>query len=274
MPYLTEPEPTRGAPQEVLPGILRLTATNAGPMTYHGTNTYLLEEAGGIVVVDPGPEDRAHVDSIVAAGGGKIVRILLTHAHADHYGAIGVLQQRTGAPVASFHISASPDHKPDISLHDGARIGSLAAVHTPGHAPDHICFAREDGLLFTGDHVMAWCSSVVAPPPRGNMAAFFASLQLLIDRNDRLYLPGHGPALPDPRPYVQNLLDRRMAREVEIEDAVRKGLSDPSAISETLYHKSNPVLKRAAERNVRSHLSKLVAEGRLQEIAVDRFVAA
>lgn len=274
MPYLTEPEPIRGEPQAVANGILRLTAANGGPMTYHGTNTFLLDEPDGIVVVDPGPEDPEHVDSIVGAGGGRIVRILLTHAHVDHVGAVKELQRRTGAPVASFHTSASPDHQPDIVLHDGSRIGSLTAVHTPGHAPDHLCFARPDGLCFTGDHVMAWCSSVVAPPPRGDMAAFFASLQRLIDRDDRLYLPGHGPALENPRPYVQNLLDRRMAREAEIEAAVQKGLSDPFAIAAILYHKSNPVLKRAAERNVLSHLSKLVAEGRVREVAADRFVAA
>jgi glyoxylase-like metal-dependent hydrolase (beta-lactamase superfamily II) len=256
-----------------MPGIRRLTAANAGPMTYHGTNTFLLDEPDGIVVVDPGPEDHAHVDAIVAAAGGRIVRILLTHAHVDHVGALKELQRRTGVPVASFHRSASPDHQPDIVLYDGSRIGSLVAVHTPGHAPDHLCFSRSDGLLFTGDHVMAWCSSVVPPPPRGDMTAFFASLQRLIDRDDRLYLPGHGPALANPRPYVQNLLERRMAREQEIEDAIRGGLSSPLAIAATLYRKSNPVLQRAAERNVLSHLSKLVGEGRVREISGENYVA-
>ena len=274
MAYLTEPEPPRGVATEVLPGVSRITAGNVGPMTYHGTNTYILEEPDGLVVIDPGPEDSEHVDAIVAATGGKICRILLTHAHRDHFGAVKELRQRTKAPVASFHTSSEPEHEPDISLSDGSRIGSLTAVHTPGHAPDHLCFARADAVLFSGDHVMGWCSTVVSPPPRGNMVAFFASLQLLIDRSDRLYLPGHGPPLPGPRPYVQEILDRRMARELEIEAAVRKGLSDPYEIAASLYSKTHPVLKRAAERNVLSHLSKLVAEGRVKESGVTGYVAA
>ena len=115
----------------------------------------------------------------------------------------------------------------------------------------------------------------MGPPPHGNRVAYFASLQQLIARSqDRLYLPGHGPALPDPQPYVQELLDRRMARERDIEAAVREGLSDPYKIAAFLYQKANPVLKRAAERNVLSHLSKLVAEGRVKEAGADIYVAA
>src|SRR5690606_41847228 len=105
MAYLTEPEPPRGVVLPVLPGISRITASNPGPMTYHGTNTYLLEEPDGIVVIDPGPEDGGHVDAIVAATRGNIARILVTHAHRDHFGAVRALQTRTGAPVAAFHAS-------------------------------------------------------------------------------------------------------------------------------------------------------------------------
>ena len=273
MPYLRELEPERGVARELQPGIRAITAANAGPMTYHGTNTYLLEEPDGVVVVDPGPADSGHVDAIVAATGGKVVRILLTHSHHDHFGAIRQLQDKTGAPVASFHASADPEHQPDISLFDGAEIGALTAVHTPGHAMDHLCFARADGVLFSGDHVMSWCSTVVGPPPRGDMVAFFGSLRRLIDRPDRLYLPGHGPALPDPQPYVGELLKRRIAREHDIEAAIRDGLSDPYEIAAALYRKANPTLKRAAERNVLSHLAKLVAEGRVAQIGPDRYAA-
>ena len=275
MAYLTEPEPPRGVVLPVLPGISRITASNPGPMTYHGTNTYLLEEPDGIVVIDPGPEDGGHVDAIIAATGGNIVRILVTHAHRDHFGAVWELKSRTGAPVASFRESSDPEHVPDIPLSDGDRVGSLVAVHTPGHASDHLCYARPDGLLFSGDHVMGWCTTVVGPPPRGNMVAFFSSLQRLIEREDRLYLPGHGPALPDPRPYVREILDRRMAREVEVEAAVRNGMSNPAEIAASLYpKKTHPVLRRAAERNVLSHLSKLLAEGRVREDGAGGYVAA
>jgi glyoxylase-like metal-dependent hydrolase (beta-lactamase superfamily II) len=252
---------------------MRLTASNSGPMTYHGTNTYILQEPDGLVVVDPGPEDGSHVDAVVAATQGKVLRILVTHAHRDHFGAVRELQDRTGAPVAAFHESSDGDLTPDVGLRDGSRIGSFTAVHTPGHSSDHLCFARVDGILFSGDHVMGWCTTVVGPPPRGSMAAFFDSLENLIARDDRLYLPGHGPALPDPRPYVQEILRRRLDREREIEAAVRTGLSDPYEISANLYQKTHPVLKRAAERNVLSHLSKLVAEGRVREDGTGGFVA-
>lgn len=272
MPYLTEAEPMRGVARRLLPGISCITAANPGPMTYHGTNTYIIEEPDGIVVLDPGPDDMAHVEAIMAATDGKVARILLSHAHLDHLGAVPALRTLTGAPVASFHLSADPGHSPDIALADGARIGQLRAVHTPGHAMDHLCFARDDGLLFSGDHVMAWCSTVVGPPPRGDMAAFFESLRRLIARDDRLYLPGHGPMLPDPQPHVQDLLDRRLSRERDIVEAVANGLSDPVEIAGSLYRKANPTLKRAAERNVRAHLFKLVGEGRVREAEADRYV--
>jgi glyoxylase-like metal-dependent hydrolase (beta-lactamase superfamily II) len=175
--------------------------------------------------------------------------------------------------VYAFHQSFDPDFRHDVGLFDGSSIGSLKAVHTPGHCSDHLCFARADGILFSGDHVMGWCTTVVGPPPRGDMAAFFASLRRLASRSDTVYLPGHGPALPDPVPYVEEVLRRRMMRETEIEAAVRNGVSDPARISASLYHKTHPVLKRAAERNVLSHLSKLVAEGRLKEDGAGGFSA-
>lgn len=273
MAYLTEPEPARGIAQEVAPGVRRLTADNSGPMTYHGTNTYILDEPGGTAILDPGPDDANHVDAIMAATGGKIASILVTHTHPDHSGAVDDLRRRTAATVYAFHKSFDPDFRHDIGLFDGSRIGSLTAVHTPGHCSDHLCFAREDGFLFSGDHVMGWCTTVVGPPPRGDMTAFFESLRQLASRSDTVYLPGHGPALPDPVPYVEEVLRRRMMRETEIEAAVREGFSDPVTISASLYNKTNPVLKRAAERNVLAHLAKLVAEGRLKEDDAGGFFA-
>ena len=150
------------------------------------------------------------------------------------------------------------------AIEDGGEIAGLVAVHTPGHAPDHICLARADGLLFTGDHVMSWSTTVVPPPPRGNMVAFFASLRRLIARDDRLYLPGHGPALPDPRAYVQDLLSRREAREAAIARALGPNAISTAELMDRLYSKVDPILRRAAERNVMSHLVKLEAEGRAE----------
>ncbi len=142
------------------------------------------------------------------------------------------------------------------------RVGPFTALHTPGHAADHLCFAREDGLVFTGDHVMSWSSSVVSPPG-GDMRAYIQSLQFLRDRNDPLYLPGHGPALHNPRSYVEELMQRRINREEEIFHALRAHPRSPRQLSDSLYAKYDPFLKDAAERNVRAHLIKLKADGRV-----------
>ena len=172
MNHLTEPEPPRGAAIEVGPGIRRIVAGNPGPMTYHGTNTYLVEEADGLAVIDPGPADAAHLEAVLAAAEGRIARILLTHSHTDHIGNLAGLRRATGAPVVAF----GPEAAPDLLPGHGEPIGGLSVLHTPGHAPDHLCFARADGVLFTGDHVMGWSSTMVPPPPRGDMAAYLDSL--------------------------------------------------------------------------------------------------
>ena len=274
MAFQTEPEPSRGKAIEVLPGVLRITAENPGPMRYHGTNTYILDDGADVVVIDPGPDDGKHLDTIVDAAG-RISLILLTHGHVDHAEGIRSLQKRTGAPLAAFYRNTSPDRVPDIALEDGSRVGSLTAIHTPGHAADHLCFARGDGVLFSGDHVMAWCSTVVGPPPNGDMLGYFRSLQRLIDRPDRVYAPGHGPLLHEPKPFVQELLDRRLAREQEILEALGRGLTRPDDIRSALYSKkTNPVLVNAAYRNVLSHLAKLVMEGRVRELENETYILA
>jgi len=259
---------------EVLPGVLRITAENPGPMRYHGTNTYILEDGANNVVIDPGTDDEKHLDTIMAVAG-RVSLILLSHGHVDHAEGIQRLQEKTGAPLAAYHRSTNPDRVPDVLLDDGSPVGSLTALHTPGHAADHMCFARDDGVLFSGDHVMAWCSTVVGPPPNGDMVGYFHSLQRLIDRPDQVYAPGHGPLLHDPQPFVQELLDRRLAREQEILEALERGLTRPDEIRSALYSKkTNPVLVNAAYRNVLSHLAKLVAEGRVRDSGSDTYVLA
>ncbi len=217
--FLTEPVPERGVLLPVLPGVGRIVADNPGRMTYHGTNTYLLEGEDGVTVLDPGPDDAGHVADIVRLAPGRIVRILLSHTHLDHFGAVAALKQRTGAPTLGWHRSADPAFAPDVPIHDGETVIGMEAVFTPGHAADHLCFARPDGVLFSADHVMGWSSSVVSPP-NGDMAAYFASLRRLLDRAEDRYLPGHGPMLTDPHPYVTALLDHRIAREKAIAAAL------------------------------------------------------
>jgi glyoxylase-like metal-dependent hydrolase (beta-lactamase superfamily II) len=261
MAFLTEPEPPRGAATEVLPGVRRIVAENPSVMTYLGTNTYLIDTPDGLVVLDPGPKDAAHVETILAQAGAPVALIVLTHTHSDHVGAVPALKERTGAKVAAWHASPLAGFSPDVPLTDGQTIAGLTALHTPGHAPDHLCFATEDGVLFSADHVMSWSSSIVNPPA-GDMADYFASLRLLLAREDRIYLPGHGPKLPDPRALVADLLSHREARERSIAAALaERGPIGTQALTDALYSQTHPMLKLAAERNVLAHLIKLEREG-------------
>ena len=261
--FLTEPVPARGVLHPVRPGISRIVADNPGRMTYHGTNTYLIEDADGVTVLDPGPDQPAHVADILRLSPGPIVRILLSHTHRDHLGAVAGLKAETGAPTLGWHRSDEASFTPDVPIREGETVAGMLAVFTPGHAADHLCFARPDGILFSADHVMSWSSSVVSPPG-GDMAAYFHSLQRLLDRpSDTLYLPGHGPPMADPHPYVRALLDHRIAREQAIAKALLAGPATTPALVDALYSKIDPILKMAAERNVLAHLMKLEREGRV-----------
>jgi glyoxylase-like metal-dependent hydrolase (beta-lactamase superfamily II) len=260
MAFLTEAEPARGVALAVLPGIRRIVASNNGPMTYHGTNTYLLDGPDGTTVLDPGPDDARHVAAILAATDGRVARIVLTHTHSDHLGAVAALKAATGAPTHAFHRSAAPSFAADVPLRDGDTVAGLTAIHTPGHAADHLTFDFGDGVLFTGDHVMSWNSSIVSPP-RGDMADYMQSLRRLLARRDIVYLSGHGPPLHDPHAYVGDLLARREEREQAIVAAIHQSPLTVEVLADRLYAKTDPMLRYASERNVLAHLLKLEAEG-------------
>jgi len=252
----------------IVPGISRIVANNPSLMTYHGTNTYLIEATGGFVVLDPGPADEGHLADIIKATGGAISSIVLSHSHSDHLGATAALKARTGATTYAFHLSADPAFSADVFLQHGDSVGGMTAIHTPGHASDHLCFAHADGVLFSADHVMSWSSSVVSPPG-GSMSEYCASLRLILAREETLFLPGHGPPLFDPMPHVQSLLDHRVAREEEIRRVLEKEALGSWELVDRLYSKRDPKLRRAAERNVCAHLIKLESEHR---VARDREV--
>jgi glyoxylase-like metal-dependent hydrolase (beta-lactamase superfamily II) len=270
MPFLTEAEPPRGVLLDVFPGIRRIVARNPSVMTYQGTNTYLIEAEDGVSVLDPGPEDAQHVREILA-GAGKVPirRILLTHTHRDHFGAVAALQAAIGAPIYAYRHSAKPGFMPDMPLGDGDSVAGLRAIFTPGHAADHLCFAYRlrDGrkILFSGDHVMSWSSSIVSPPD-GDMLAYYRSLERLLDRDDELYLSGHGPVLPEPRTLVRELLGHRQRREETILRQLDQQDWSVAALAARLYAKTDPFLKVAAQRNVLAHLLKLAAEERVTEL--------
>lgn len=259
--FLTEPEPPRLTPLPVAPGIRRIVAPNPGAMTYWGTNTYLVADGGGTLVLDPGPDDAGHRAAILAAG--PVTRIVLTHTHPDHLDGLAALRAATGAPVSGWHAPEVPTAW-EQPLQDGDRVGPWQALHTPGHAPDHLCFAGPDGVLFSADTVMGWSTSTVAP---GGMADYFATLRRLLARDDRLLLPGHGPPIPTPRAFIQGLLDHRLQREAAILAALGPAPRTSRAITAELYADVDPRLLRAAERNVIAHLDKLRGEGRVRDVA-------
>jgi glyoxylase-like metal-dependent hydrolase (beta-lactamase superfamily II) len=273
MAFLQEDVPPRGVALSVLPGIRRVVAENPGVMTYHGTNTYLIDEADGITVIDPGPESAKHVRDVLAAAGGKpITRLVLTHTHGDHCGAVPELSEHTGAPVYAYRACIHPGIRPDFPLEDNSRVGGLTALHTPGHAADHLCFEyyAENGqkILFSGDHVMSWSSSIVSPPD-GDMLDYYRSLERLLGRDDDIYLSGHGPLLTAPRALVADLLSHRQYRERTIVAALEQQDWAVAALAARLYNKSDLFLKGAAQRNVLAHILKLKAEGVVEEHAPD-----
>jgi glyoxylase-like metal-dependent hydrolase (beta-lactamase superfamily II) len=266
MPFLTEAEPPRGVALTCIPGISRIVARNPSVMTYFGTNTYLIEAQDGLTVLDPGPDDPVHVRDILDAADSKpICRIVLTHTHRDHFGATVALKNTTDAPVYAFHHPAAPHFTPDHGLAEGDEVAGLMALHTPGHASDHLCFAYQAGsvrILFSGDHVMSWSSSIVSPPD-GDMKKYYANLRRLLDRDEQIYLPGHGPVLSEPRELVKELVAHRFARESAILALISKNPATVAEIATALYAKQDPWLKMAAERNVLAHLLKLQIEDRV-----------
>lgn len=263
MVFLTEPEPEYGVATGVAEGVRRIVARNPGAMTYRGTNSYLIETMDGLCLLDPGPADHPdHTAALLKASGGRIAHILVSHTHHDHVGGLAAIQAATGAAVHAYAPSALDGFVPDHAVGDGDAVAGMTAIFTPGHAADHLCFARQDGIVFSADHVMSWSTSIVSPP-QGDMADYFASLHRMLARDgDTVYLPGHGPPHRNPRVLVERLLAHRMARE----DAVMRVLAETprreAEIVDAIYGRIAPDLRRAAERSVAAHLLKLHAEGR------------
>lgn len=260
--FFTEPEPRRRVALDVAPGVRRIVANNPGPLTYHGTNTYLVDDGQDLVVIDPGPDDDpGHVAALVEHGENRIAKIIVTHGHRDHVGCALEVASATGAKTYAYQPSVCAEFVPDVALDDGDHVAGMTVVHTPGHAHDHICLARE-GVLFTGDHVMAWSSTFVATPA-GDMKDYFSSLRKVLDRDERLYLAAHGPPLREPGLHVQQLLAGRLKRETGILQFLEQtGPATTEVLLAALYPRAVEArIKRAAERTLQAHLMKLLADG-------------
>lgn len=281
IPFKKTMEFAYGEPRELAPGVIRLVANNPSPFTFHGTNTYIVGEKD-LALIDPGPDDEAHFDAIMKTAAGRpITHILITHTHRDHTDGLPRLHQATGAKVCAHGRKAwspgslrnSPsgaefidmDFKPDIVMDDGDSVSgtgwSLEALFTPGHAPDHLCFADASRkVLFCGDHVMSWNTSVVAPP-EGNMADYMRSLERLLTREETVFMPGHGGRIENPSRMVKAFIVHRRWREQAILDAVRAGHTTIDRIVALVYQGLDPRLVNAASLSVLAHVEHLVERG-------------
>jgi glyoxylase-like metal-dependent hydrolase (beta-lactamase superfamily II) len=275
MPAMDE-GPT-GIVEQAAPGVRRVLAPNPSPFTYTGTQTYIVG-TGPVAVIDPGPDSPEHIAALTAAiGEAEVAAILCTHTHRDHSPASRALAAATGAPIVGCAPLALEDdgpradaafdfdYRPDRVLADGETVGgdgwTLRAVATPGHTSNHLCFALGGtGVLFTGDHVMGWSTTVIAPPD-GDMAAYMTSLDLLLARDDRIYLPAHGPAVEKPKTHVRALIVHRRMREKQILKLLGQGEGRIPAMVEAMYAGTDPRLYPAAGRSVLAHLIDMEARG-------------
>ena len=272
-----QPWPT-GEVEPLEPLVRRVLAPNGSPFTFTGTQTYLVGGPDGVAVIDPGPAEADHLAALERAiGGAPVVAILCTHTHRDHSPAAAPLAERTGAPVVGCAPLAldtggpradapfDRTYAPDTVLADGDQVSgpgwTLTAVATPGHTSNHLCFALEGtGALFTGDHVMGWSTTVVAPPD-GDMADYMASLDKLRARGDRVYYPAHGPAVNNPRQLVRGMIGHRRQRERQIVKLLGESPQDIAAMVPRMYKGVNEYLWPAAGLSVLAHLIDLERRG-------------
>ena len=267
-----------GLLKQLSPLVCRVLAPNPSPFTYTGTQTYLVGNTD-LAVVDPGPDDQAHLAALLAAIGDRPVRaILCTHTHRDHSPAARPLSEKTRAPIIGCapltleddgpraDAAFDPGYQPDRILADGEKVEgegwTLEAVETPGHTSNHLCFALvEEGVLFTGDHVMGWSTSVISPPD-GDMTDYMRSMQRLLDRQDQVYYPAHGEPVENPQRLVRGMMGHRKQREGQIVRFLeRNGASQiPDMVAE-MYKGVDPRLYSAAGRSVLAHLIDLDGRG-------------
>lgn len=282
IPFVREISFEYGIADRVSPLIRRVVAENPTPFTFHGTGTYIVGQ-GEVAVIDPGPLIDAHVDALLAAvEGERVTHILITHTHMDHSPAAEPFKRAVGAPTYGFgpHVPGrcwrgvegmetrgDRDFRPDIAVGDGDLIEgagwTFEAVHTPGHIHNHLCFAlKEEDVLFSGDHVMGWSTTVVSPPD-GDMSDYIASLDKLLARDDATYWPTHGPAITDPKRHVHALKAHREGREDAIAEALADGIADIEHMVKRLYAKVPEHLHPAAARTTLSHLVRMIEGGRV-----------
>jgi glyoxylase-like metal-dependent hydrolase (beta-lactamase superfamily II) len=280
--------PQAGQPERLAEGLVRVLAPNPSPMTLHGTNSYLLGE-DVLAVIDPGPNDPAHLAALEAAIDGRpVTHVLVTHSHLDHSPLAPLLAARLDAPVCAFgphdagrrpvmvRLAAGgligggegidAAFRPDVSLADGALLngpwGQIEAVHLPGHIANHLGFAWGDAL-FSGDHVMGWASSLVSPPD-GDLTAFMASCDRLLTRPETVYHPGHGAPIPDGKARTRWLMTHRAQRTAQLLEALAEASGDLQSLTLRVYTDIDRRMLPAAARNLLAHLIALEEQGKIK----------
>ena len=271
-----------GQAAKVAPGVRALVANNPGPFTFKGTVSYVIGR-GKVAILDPGPDDDAHIAALLdAVGGETVTHIFVTHTHRDHSPAVPKIKAATGAtvyaegphrPARPLHVgeagrldaSADMDFRPDVALADGDVVTgdgwTIEALTTPGHTANHMAYAfKEADLIFSGDHVMAWSTSIVAPPD-GAMSDYMASLTKLARRSEPIYLPGHGGPVREAPRFVQSYIRHRHGREASILRRLEKGAADIPTLVRAIYIGLDPRLSGAASLSLLAHLEDLVARG-------------
>ncbi len=271
-----------GHATEVAPGVRAVVANNPGPFTFRGTVSYIIGQ-GNVAILDPGPDDDAHIAALLdAVRGEDVTHIFVTHTHRDHSPAVSKIKAATGATVYAegphrlarpLHVgeigrldaSADLDFRPDFALADGSVVTgngwTIEALTTPGHTANHMAYAlKEADLIFSGDHVMAWSTSIVAPPD-GAMSDYMTSLEKLARRTEPIYLPGHGGAVRDAPRFVQGYIRHRHGREASILRRLEKGAADIPTLVRAIYIGLDPRLVGAASLSVLAHMEDLVARG-------------
>tara|TARA_B110001454_G_scaffold214970_2_gene235612 strand:- start:915 stop:1805 length:891 start_codon:yes stop_codon:yes gene_type:complete len=277
-----------GETMRLSPLIARVLAPNPSAFTYTGTQSYVVGR-DDVAIIDPGPAEDTHLDALIAAINGRQVRaIVCTHTHRDHSPAAALLAERTKAPIIGCapltleddgpraDAAFDADYRPDEALVNGALLSgdgwTIEAVATPGHTSNHLCYAlREEGALFTGDHVMGWSTSIVSPPD-GDMAEYMRSMQKLLERDDAVYYPAHGEAVDNPQRLVRSMMGHRKHREGQILRHLEMGEGEGRRIVDMvpeMYKGTDIRLHPAAARSVLAHLLDLEQRGLAQHVLDD-----
>jgi len=278
-PEVLDPDEPPPPPEPLVPGVARalsplvrrIIAPNPGMMTGPGTNTYLVG-IDEIAVIDPGPDDPKHLDAIAGCGGDRIRWIVCTHTHLDHSPGAAGLKARTGAEILAY--DSRDGLEIDTKIRDGGRIEAtefrLRAIHTPGHASNHLCYLlEEEHVLFSGDHIMQG-STVVISPPDGNMTQYLESLAKVRAIRLKAIAPGHGRLIEDPKAAIDDYVEHRLAREQQILDLLTEsGTAKIDDLVEVIYVEINPDLHPMARKTVHAHLIKLSKDGKVKGRGID-----